>query len=149
MGQIVEAVFENLRRGQAAELVSALLASSAKVIDVTVDGERMDLGRELRPTQFKDADWSFIRLPTMRLRPDFEVANVGIRMVNHAAGTDVELSTDLDDVAQPRRLQEALFERAKALATAHGVESYFAGLEPAADEATRIFTRETLGPTQL
>ncbi|MCG8554618.1 MAG: hypothetical protein MJD61_04915 [Proteobacteria bacterium] len=61
---------------------------------------------------------------------------------------DVEINFRLKDSVAPstKALVEALHAFACRLADHAGVESYFAGLEPAADEDTRIFTGKDEGP---
>lgn len=39
-----------------------------------------------------------------------------------------------------------LYDFAAYLAEANGIDSYFAGLEPASDEDTRLFTGKEKGP---
>jgi len=92
------------------------------------------------------ASWAFVRLADAAMA-GLRVPNVGLRLLKTGDNLyDVEVNLDLDDIDDPPALTSALFAFAQDLAKRNDVTSYFAGLELASDENTRLFTGVKSGP---
>ncbi|WAS96430.1 hypothetical protein [Nannocystis punicea] len=149
MGQIVEVVFESVAPNTAATLLHDVIATSSDVRGIDVDGKSVSSGASARELVGSGASCVSVRLSdaTMGCRL---VPNVGLRLLKTGDDCyDVEVNLDLDDVDEPSTIASALHDFARDLARRNDVASYFAGLEPAADEDTRIFTGETQGPLRF
>ncbi len=148
MGNLVELVFEALSLEQATALTRTLAAAGTGPLVVEVDGSPttagpLELGRLFSTTRSA----AHVRLGDMDLPGLSGVPGVVLRILplEHARW-DVELSVSLDDLGDASALPPALHALARKLAAQHEVSRYYAGLEPAQDEETRIFTGEQTGP---
>ncbi|MEL6338573.1 MAG: hypothetical protein AAFQ65_01560 [Myxococcota bacterium] len=80
------------------------------------------------------------------------IANARLRVLAYDGGPfDVELNFDLDEQRDlPRAdLQRDLRIYVTCLAAKHDIARFFAGLEPAVDEHTRLFTGDEVGPYSI
>lgn len=149
MGQVVELVFEGIDIGKARRLLSFVAERGRGSVEATVDGmpsEHIDGSRLAVPLKFASLS---IRLREFRLGHNIVAPNATIRSFCYGAHFDVEVSFDLDDISSVGCFADALFDFAQRAAAAYGVEMYFAGLEPATDVDTRIFTTSSRGPFNL
>lgn len=149
MSQLVELVFDGASLAAAGGLLDDLLARTRGAHSVEIDGVPLE-----SPTHGQDqfaciSGFAWIRLGELLLPELAPIANAALRILRVGEVWDVELNLDLDDVAAPELLTGALHELARTLAERHGVTLYYAGLEPAVDEDTRLFTGLTLGPFRL
>ncbi|WP_282418105.1 hypothetical protein [Polyangium sp. 15x6] len=142
----MELVFEVETPAQAAHLVLGMLQGAEQHRSLEVDGRARCDVEEIPELLAENPAVLFILPSPIEIGELGWVPDVGIRVVRVPAGFDVELSIDLDDIADPGALARALFSHAQRLAAAHEVTSFYAGLEPASDEDTRLFTGSELGP---
>lgn len=80
------------------------------------------------------------------------IDNAHVRILCYEVSVyDVELNFVLEDTnLKPKRLLHSILHRfALELADEHGVHNCYAGLEPAVDKETRLFTNEMTGPLFL
>lgn len=137
MGQLVELVFEGVSQRQVLELCTALK-------------DRESASRLLTAAQQNSL--GEICLPKLFLSSSLVLLNAHLRVFAYEEGPfDVEVNFDLNEQTAPGRaeLQEGLRDYSSRLAARLGVSKFFAGLEPASDEVTRIFTGEVAGPYSL
>lgn len=147
MGQVIELVFEGMDIGKARELAIFVISCSRGVVDMTVDtAVAQSEAPQSIPSSF---DSLFIRLKALCFSEGVEVPNVGIRSFRYDSQYDLEINVDLDDVENMERLVDVTFEFAQGAAAVLGIENYFAGLEPASDVDTRLFTMSARGPLHL
>lgn len=150
MGQLIELVFESATPATAGALLQDLVSASGGVHAVEVDGNNVPADINVARLVSSMGFCATVRLvgfdiPTVGVVPD-----VALRLLKTGKDCfDVEFNLDVDDVAQLISLASGLHSLARGLAQRHSVGSYFAGLEPAADEDTRLFTGESLGPFQF
>jgi hypothetical protein len=149
MGQVVELVFETKTPAQAARLVHALLRGVEQRRYFEVDGQPCSDANRIPELLVVNPAVLLVLPSPVEIGELGSVPNVGIRVVWVPGGFDVEMSVDLDDIDDPGALAGAMFSEAQRLAAAHGVESFYAGLEPACDRETRIFTGNEIGPYRL
>ena len=138
MRQLIEIVFEGLTSEQAAELCCRLGGAQAAKL--------------LEEIEHKSDGVAEMALEGLPISETTMLAGVHLRLLRYEPGPlDVELSFELEDVrgAQGMNFQRSLRDFSKAAAEAVGVVTYFAGLEPAVDEKTRLFTGPELGPIHL
>lgn len=127
---LFELVFERLDHHTVASLSGALLGSSLRL-----------------PTQQEGV--SETPLESLPLRPGVILKDVHVRLLCYDDTIyDVELNFRIRDATAPsyNALVAALYHFAHNLAKAHGVGAYYAGLDPAIDEDTRMFTGKEKGP---
>lgn len=133
MSQLIELVFEGLTRAQAFALLS-------------------ELGNPPGAEPIASGGVAESKLDALPLPGSSVLRDVHLRRLPDAEGRfDVELNFSLESVEGRRGadLQQALFDFARRLAETVGARHYFAGLEPARDIETRLFTGTTLGPITL
>jgi hypothetical protein len=149
MGQLVEVVFESVPSLTAEALMHDIIALSDGVCGIDVDGKSVLVGTSAGELVASGVSCAAVRLAHVTMECG-AVPNVGLRLLRTGDDRfDVELNVDLDDVDSPAALASALHALARGLAGRNAVTSYFAGLEPAADEDTRLFTGETEGPLRF
>lgn len=127
---LFEVVFEHLDESTAMALLRLLLG-----FDVEVPSE---------PDRLYEGS-----LESLTLRTGITLGDVHVRLLrNDQSAYDVELNFRLRQASAPSKeaLFAALYDFAAELAEASGAEMYFAGLEPASDEDTRLFTGKERGP---
>lgn len=146
MGQLVELIFEGQEADAAFRLVDDILSRSTGVMQASLDGERCDPETALSELLPGLHTATVLMLRSVDLPRIGHIPGVSIRLLRVGKLVDVELGIDLDKVVDPSQLSEALFILAGELAGRHSASSYFAGLEPAVDEETRIFTGRKKGP---
>jgi len=86
------------------------------------------------------------------IKDGISIKNVHVRILCYDESVyDVEMNFILNDTNAGTQdaLQFSLHGFALELAEKCGVQSYYGGLEPAADQETRIFTNEKAGPLFL
>lgn len=128
--ELTELVFEGLDEATALQLSQEIL--HRRVVLPTLDEgvfeteiSRLELGER---TALNNAHIRVIRY-------DHDVYDVEVNFIPSGV-----------EGVSPDVLMEELHEFAVRLGTAHGVESYYAGLEPASDEETRFFSGAERGP---
>ena len=146
MGQIVELVFEIETPADAGQLILAMLGEPMQDRDIEVEGQLYRNLASIPELIAAKPEALYVRPSPIVIDEIGVVQKVGIRAVKTAEGFDVELSIDLDEIAELVTLVRALFSFAQRLASVHGAKTFYAGLEPACDLDTRIFTENTLGP---
>lgn len=149
MGQLLEVVFEGLQISAAQDLVNEIVARSAGVARAVLEGDDCDPGISVADLLGRVSGAALLLLHSMDLPKYGEIADVSVRLLRSEGSIDVELGMDLDDVERPRALEDALFSFTVGMAERHEVSRYYAGLEPAADEDTRLFTGREKGPFQF
>jgi hypothetical protein len=131
--EIIELVFERVDEASAVSLSNRILENPVRV-----------------PTEEEGV--SEVEIQRLSLGGNLNLNRVHLRILRYE-GTcfDVELNFALDDVDGHFHavLGEALHRFANRHADAIGVQSYYAGLEPAVDEDTRLFTGSEKGPFLL
>jgi hypothetical protein len=149
MGQLLEVVFEGLQTSAAQNLVNEIVSRSAGVARAVLDGDDCDPCVSVADLLSRVSGAALLLLRRMSLPGYGTLADVSVRLLKAERAIDVELGIDLDDVERLRALEDALFCFAAELAERHEVSCYYAGLEPAADEETRLFTGREKGPFQF
>ncbi|MCC6997779.1 MAG: hypothetical protein IT370_24390 [Deltaproteobacteria bacterium] len=149
MSQLIELVFDGVSMAVAERLLDDLLARTSGACSAEIDGVPLAGPAHGRALVGAIKEFAWVRLGTFVLPGLGPVANVALRVLHLGAVWDVELNLDLDDVAAPELLTDALHELAQTLAERHDVACYYAGLEPAIDEDTRLFTGPVRGPIHL
>lgn len=138
MGQLVEVIFEGVNEDQAVAVCAAIQdheTGSALVAQAKAEGNLGEASLESLP-----------------IAPSLSLVNAHLRVLAYEGGPfDVELNFDLDEQEATSRqaLQSGLCHYSANVAGKSGVRRYFGGLEPAADEDTRLFTGTALGPYLL
>ena len=146
MGQLVELVFEEIPSTVVTPLVGDPLRLSTFVCGIEADGESLPRQTDAGTVVSSLAHCAVIRLEQATIG-DAVISNPSIRLLRiDDAWFDVELNFDLDDIDNPRIFADGLHSVARQLAERHSIERYFAGLEPAANEETRLFTGINKGP---
>ncbi|WP_437913737.1 hypothetical protein WME73_46080 [Sorangium sp. So ce302] len=149
MGQLLEVVFEGLQISAAQDLVNEIVARSAGVARAVLEGDDCDPGISVADLLGRVSGAALLLLRSMDLPKYGTLEDVSVRLLRSEELIDVELGVDLDDVECPRALEDALFCFAVEMAERHEVSRFYAGLEPAADEETRLFTGREKGPFQF
>ena len=150
MGELVELVFESVVPATAEALLKDILESSGGCKGVDIDG-RASTGSMSAERIISSIEWcATVRLTTYDVPNVGTVPDVALRLLKTREGDfDVEFNLDTDDVPRMNRLTSGLHTLAANYAKRHSISQYYAGLEPAADKATRIFTGEALGPLRF
>lgn len=128
--ELFELVFEGLEDVTAASLSSALLGTDVRL-----------------PT--KQEGLREVALESLPLQPGITLGDVHVRFLRYDDDVyDVEVNFRLRNATAPSHdaVVEALYGFAASLAEANGIDAYFAGIEPALDEDTRMFTGKERGP---
>ena len=90
-----------------------------------------------------------VEIASLVLEPGFTIPNAHLRLLRYEDIIyDVELNfttSSLKPELLPRFV-DTLHRFARQLAVKHSITSYYSGLEPAADEETRLFTGSERGP---
>lgn len=131
--EIYELVFEELAEEDALHLAGKLLQ------------------RHVAPRSSKDATLDE-ELPALAISDRIVVERPHIRVLCYGDSIyDVEVNFTIGDIesVERSRLAEDLQAFAMKLTESIGSTTFFAGLEPASDEDTRIFTGNQLGPLYL
>ncbi len=150
MGQLIELVFEAATPETAHGLLRDLVDASEGVRDVQVDGASVATDMSVGELIFSTRACATVRLVGFDLPMVGVVADVALRLLKTRDDRfDVEFNFDADDVSELAMLAPGLHSLARRLGRLHPVPGYFAGLEPAADEDTRLFTGESLGPLRF
>lgn len=149
MSELIELVFEVQTEAVVIALLDDALAE-ASCLKTTRIGER-ELETPLAPAEFVRLMGNFgsLRFSSLKLPNGSVLQDPIIRVLRGGSRFEIEmnwkLTADYDIVA----LQLGLHEFANQLARRHGISAYYAGLEPASDTNTRIFTGEDSGPCEL
>ncbi|MCP4614420.1 MAG: hypothetical protein GY845_37530 [Planctomycetes bacterium] len=109
------------------------------------------LGRQMcSPTE--DIGVREEEIPCLQLRDQILIERVHLRILRYE-GTifDIELNFTINDIKNDYNANfvEAFQDFANKCANKVGIQSYYAGLEPAADLDTRIFTGNERGPYRM
>lgn len=148
MGQLLEVVFEGLQNAAAQNLVDDIISRSVGVACAMLEGDDHDPSISVSDL-LSCVSGTMLLLRRMDLPGYGPLEDVSLRLLKAEESIDVELGIDLDNVERLRALEDALFCFAAELAERHAVPRYYAGLEPAADEETRLFTGREKGPFQF
>lgn len=148
MGQLIELVFEAMPSSTAEAMLTEVLKLATRLDSARIDDSEVTdcSARDVIGTVSFSAT---LRLNGLHLGKMGIIPNVNVRILRLPAGIDLELNLDLDDVADLDLLANELHWLARELAGQPSTIHYFAGLEPAADEDTRIFTDEMVGPLRF
>jgi hypothetical protein len=149
MGHLIELVFDEMPSPTAEGIVSSLVSFAEVCLSAAADGVERErnasvLGLVRGASSVVSAMFQRMTLPGYG-----ELKNVAIRVLKSGDRTDVELNVNLSEVERPRAFAEALFLFAARVSELNGAASYYAGLEPAVDEDTRLFTGNKRGPYQF
>lgn len=112
------------------------------------EGLARDLGHSLQPLSEGDGVQE-VSVEELDLGGGAVLHDAHLRFLRYdgvAYDVEVNFKRRQAEAASSSVLIAALFDFAAKLAEANGVETYFAGLEPASDEETRIFTGREKGP---
>ena len=92
-----------------------------------------------------------VELPRLELDEQTALKKVHVRILTYDDQFDVEVNFIPRDAegASLEAVMDALHRYAIRLSERHDVGSYYAGIEPASDEATRFFTGVLRGPYQF
>lgn len=148
MRELIELIFEGQPELVTAALVRDLICSSSSPRSAQIDGNpvesSMDAGQFVHQVKY-----------TGNLRfshTDFcgsIASDTIVSVIRYQGVLDVEVSMKLEVREDYSALERGLHLFANELALRHSVSRYFAGLDPAADEDTRIFTGTRAGPCNL
>lgn len=150
MAQLLELVFESATKARAAELMQDLATVSGSEYAVICDGKTILPETSLNKLLSDTHSCAAMRFLDFAMPGIGVVPGVVVRVLKTAEDLfDIEVSLDLDDVEHLENFAPALCRFASGLAQRHRIRNFFAGLEPACDHDTRIFTQESLGPLEL
>jgi len=144
MGQLVELVLEGMPP-PAAEAVLTTLLAAARLDSAEIDRVARRLAQPAADA-LAATERALLRLGELALPTLGPTRNVRLHLLRDATTYDLELSLDLDDVPDPEQLTADLHTLAQDLASRFTIPHFFAGLDPAADEDTRLFTGAARGP---
>ncbi len=150
MGQLIELVFESATKTRAAELLQDLATASRSEYALICDGKTILPDTSLNKLLSDIHSCAAMRFLSFAMPDIGMVSAVVVRVLKTAEDLfDIEVSLDLDDVEHLENFAPALCRFASRLAQRHRIRNFFAGLEPACDHDTRIFSQESLGPLEL
>jgi hypothetical protein len=150
MGHLMELVFECSAAAQAGALLDELVGTSGGVRAIEMDGEGASPDITANKLVSSTRSCATIRLSGLEIPLVGMIPDVALRLLMHGGErVDVEVNFDIDDVSQVSDLVPGLHNLARRLGARHVVVDYYAGLEPAVDDDTRIFSGESLGPLRF
>jgi len=149
MSELIELVFEGQTEAVAVALLSEVLLEASCLQTTTIDGREFET--PLAPAEFvrQIEDIGSLRFSSLRLPNKSIIHEPIIRILRCQNRFDTEINWRLSVGPEVAILQFGLHEFANQLACHHGVSVYYAGLDPAIDTDTRIFTGTHSGPCEL
>lgn len=150
MSELIEIVFEDVKKHALTSFVAELSDYGRAVKDyrlLSEHGENVktdwqDYASVLNIIE-KITDGSlFVNLISLDMG-EITLSGCALRVIRYDDRFDLEISFDSEDAP----LYEYMVPRfASEMAERYQVENFYAGIEPAADEETRLFTRDKPGP---
>jgi len=149
--EIIEIVFERVQLSRIVDLLIKKLSNSTlKDYSISTDSSEIDLQskEKLFDSINQSSDGSFYFNFSNSDLMDIILSRVGFQIYKY------ENIYDLTLVIEERELRHqvsilGLQKRAESLAEELKVTNYYCGFEPAADEETRLFSGNTIGPLKI
>lgn len=157
MDSLIELVFECTPKDKVIELLVHLICDAERIAGIDNQEniqlvEEGVLNKEAVESIINFASDASILLRLENMKIDSIILPlVLLRLVKYHDQYDIDFNFNLNDIhnIDVNKLIEVLHNYVTTLAKENGVESWFAGIEPASDEDTRYFTNEGLGPLSL
>jgi hypothetical protein len=146
---LIEAVFEQCSADTAATLLEQL-TEGATGLEIVVDGEgplSVSLGEFVGRLDVRHT-WGTVKISSLRMEA-LTIQQVCITVLRTVPGYDVSFTFELRDAMPYHGVASRLHAWAQAVVQGQQVGTYYAGLEPAEDKETRLFTEGGAGPLVL
>lgn len=151
MGDIVELTFENVRIEAVPNIIILLTSSGKNVVSYNVQCEN----EPCKPIDWnshgsirdalRDLGDGSIYLNINNLNSKIlKIEAKGIQIFKYGDAVDINISFALTSINTKN--VSCMLEFSRSLACKYKASSFYAGLEPANDEETRIFTNNNMGP---
>lgn len=157
MPSLLEVVFENVVENNVTRFLMLLIAGAEKIVNVQCSEDiRLIVASDIDATAL-DSVLSFQGSVTVLINLDdvkvgsIIVPKLLLRLVKYGEQYDIDLNFDPNDLENLDMLTlvTELHDHARKIASEHDVKTFFGGIEPAVDEATRYFTNDELGPVLI
>lgn len=155
MAGLLEIVFEDVRQDMVLPLLQIVVASAATVISaecsedflVWSDGH-IKFDEICATIEFDEPVSILINVRSLRVA-SVTVDAALVRIIKYQGKFYMDISFDEEDAGlQGVDVVGNFFEFSKELANKFELVSYYFGMEPASDEASRFFTNDVLGPLE-
>jgi len=134
---LIDLVFEDVSESQAEMLCKRLVGEEGPALVAMAGSAETGLAN--------------VKLDTFRVSEDVVLGYTLVTVRRYDGHLDVELDFELGEAKAPsqRHVQDALHAFAMSVANEVSAQTYYAGMDPAHDEETRLFTNTIVGPMML
>ena len=160
MNNLMELVFENVFFNNIGQMIRELSQKGKQITNYSLQAD-WEIEGEINwhsadsitqaLNQSTNNGWSFfINLSELNLK-QFSIKNCTLQILQYDSKYDISINFNLDDIRFRHSTDfiETLMKFARKIAFKYGIQHYFAGLEPADDEETRLFTNGKKGSLTL
>ena len=159
MKNLIEIVFENILFDALGDLIKNLSSSGKSIKNYSLSAD-WELEGDINwhsaisiNQAFKKhtTGWSFsINLNALNINT-LIIKNCTLQVLHYDSQYDINIHFDLEDIYLQNHTDfvTTLMILSKNIALKYGIKDYFAGLEPACDEDTRLFTNDNKGPLTI
>jgi hypothetical protein len=154
MENLVEMVFEDVNKEYVIPLLERLIFLSDAIIGIDCsegviinhDG-KLDVISLEKAINFDGDICVFIRLSELRIE-GIIFHSVLVRLLKYENMYDIDFNLNLDEIVRKDEtfLIGEIHQFAMKISNEYKIGSFYAGLEPASDKATRYFTEGEIGP---
>jgi len=160
MNHLIEVVFEDVSFHTIGKLFKDLSQAGKNLINYSLNADwkmenEIDWHRAESISQALSKDttmgWSFfVNLNELNIKA-FRIENCTLQVLKYDCKYDVGINFKWEEVyfSDSTDFVETLREFSRKIAHKYDIKQYFAGLEPACDEETRLFTNHIRGPLNL
>lgn len=149
MSELIELVFEGQTEAVAVALLIDVLLEASCLQTTSIDGQQLETPLAPAVLVRRIESIGSLRLSSLKLPDGSIISEPIIRIIRCKDGFDVEINWLLSAGPGVTALQFGLHDFANQIALKYGVLVYYAGLDPAIDTDTRIFTGAHSGPCGL
>jgi hypothetical protein len=160
MNYLIEIIFENVFFDAIGQLIRELTQAGKNITNYSLNADwemedKIDwhsadsINRALNKGT---TGWSFfINLSELNIIKPLSIKNCSIQILQYDSKYDVGINFNWEDIClrDSTDVTETLMTFSRKMAFKYGIRHYFAGLEPACDEETRLFTHGRRGPLNL
>jgi hypothetical protein len=160
MNYLIELVFENVFFNHMSQMIKELSQEGKQITNYSLQAD-WEIKGEINwhsadsitqiLNQSTNNGWAlFINLTELNLKQS-RIKNCTLQILQYDSQYDININFNLDDIRfrDSTDFIENLMKFARKIAFKYGIQHYFAGLEPADDEETRLFTNGKKGPLTL